>query len=129
MKAWTIMAGSLVRLDLGFTYATDAWIAMVNAGVGKEVLMTDYRNSDRIIWDNQEIMNRLWDRCLKGEEVKEKLSRIEDWPLIQGVSAAVRGDKWHVTRLNERMRFLMYGPGQFFSGALLPYAVRSLLTR
>ncbi|KIM25824.1 hypothetical protein M408DRAFT_204715 [Serendipita vermifera MAFF 305830] len=88
--------------------------AMVNAGRGREVLMTDYRNSDRIIWDDQDMMNRLWARCLQGEGIKEQLGRIEGRLLIQGPSAVNRGEKWHFSRLNERMRFLKYGPGQFF---------------
>ena len=90
--------------------------ALVNAGPGREILMTDYRNSDRIIWDNQEMMNRLWARCLLGHGIKDQLGRIERKPLMQGVNAANRGDRWHFSRLNERMRFLKYGPGQFFKG-------------
>jgi hypothetical protein len=93
--------------------------ALVNAGPGREVLMTEYRNSDRIIWDNQEVMDRLWARCLLADGVKDQLARIEGKPLMQGVNAVKRGEKWHVTRLNERMRFLKYGPGQFFKGAFL----------
>lgn len=91
--------------------------ALVNVGAGREVLRTDYRNSDRIIWDNQEIMNRLWARCLQGDGIEERFGRIEDNPLMQGARAVERGEKWHFSRLNERMRFLKYGPGQFFSGA------------
>jgi hypothetical protein len=107
--------------------------ALVNAGPGREVLMTEYRNSDRIIWDDQEVMDRLWARCLLADGVKDQLARIERKPLMQGHSAVQRGDKWHVTRLNERMRFLKYGPGQFFKGAFLysseqPFRKRSRLT-
>jgi hypothetical protein len=77
------------------------------------------------LWDrdNQEVVNRLWERCLAGEGIRERLSRIENWPLMQGEYAAQRGEKWHVTRLNERMRFLRYGPGQFFSGTYSPYII------
>jgi hypothetical protein len=97
----------------------DGWKpALVNAGPGREVLMTDYRNSDRIIWDDQEVMNRLWQRCLMGDGIKEELARIEDQPLLQGSRAVKSGEKWHVTRLNERMRFLRYGKGQYFKGKL-----------
>ncbi|KIM25823.1 hypothetical protein M408DRAFT_73768 [Serendipita vermifera MAFF 305830] len=85
--------------------------AMVNAGPGKEVLMTEYRNSDRIIWDNQDMMDRLWARCLQGDGIKEHLGHLEGGSLI---SSARKGVEWHFSRLNERMRFLKYGPGQFF---------------
>ncbi len=33
--------------------------ALVNVGDGYEVLVRDYRNSDRIIWDQQEVVDRL----------------------------------------------------------------------
>lgn len=103
--------------------------ALVNVGAGREVLVTGYRNSDRIIWDNQEVMDRLWARCLLAEGVKKDLARIEGKPLIQGDRAVQRGEKWHVTRLNERMRFLKYGPGQFFKGVfgLFPHFIEELL--
>lgn len=90
--------------------------AMVNAGPGKEFTMLEYRNSDRIIWDNQELVDRIWERCLEAEGIREDLSRIEGRLYLQGPSAVNRGEKWSVTRLNERMRFLRYGPGQFFKG-------------
>ncbi|KAL1412916.1 hypothetical protein Q8F55_000665 [Vanrija albida] len=77
--------------------------ALVNAGPGLEVLMTDYRNSDRIVWDNQEVMDRLWRRMVTIPEVRDKLAR------------ATTGDTPYVfDRVNERGRYLRYGPGQFF---------------
>ena len=94
--------------------------ALVNVGPGLEVWRPEYRHSDRIIWDNQEMMNRLWARCLLGDGIKEQLGRIEHSPLMQGEKAANRGDRWHFSRLNERMRFLKYGPGQFFKGVYAP---------
>ncbi|KAK1479834.1 oxidoreductase domain-containing protein [Colletotrichum cuscutae] len=36
--------------------------AMVNMGPGWEILEPEYRNSDRIIWDQQEVVDRLWGR-------------------------------------------------------------------
>ncbi|PVF92612.1 hypothetical protein CPB86DRAFT_744082 [Serendipita vermifera] len=88
--------------------------ALVNAGVGKEVLAPEYRNSDRIIWDNQEVVDRIWERCLQGEGLRQQLRSIEGHKAMQGPTAVKRGEKWNMTRLNERMRFLKYGPGQFF---------------
>lgn len=86
--------------------------AMVNAGVGREVMMTEYRNSDRIIWDDQEVMNRLWERCTKVDGVLEEIGTLDHKPLIQGRRG--QNSRWIFSRLNERMRFLRYGPGQFF---------------
>ncbi|KAH7025768.1 uncharacterized protein B0I36DRAFT_249156 [Microdochium trichocladiopsis] len=90
--------------------------AMVNIGGGYEILEPTYRNSDRIVWDHQELMNRLWDnRLSKGsllgypppthwDHVQRKY--IPDDP------ATV--PRWDFVRMNKRMRFLRYGPGQFF---------------
>ncbi|CAG7853104.1 SubName: Full=Uncharacterized protein {ECO:0000313/EMBL:CCA75455.1} [Serendipita indica DSM 11827] len=78
--------------------------AMVNAGVGREVMMTEYRNSDRIIWDDQEVMNRLWERCTKVDGVLEEIGTLDHKPLIQGRRG--QNSRWIFSRLNERMRFL-----------------------
>jgi hypothetical protein len=97
--------------------ANNGWKpALVNAGPGKEVLAPEYRNSERIIWDNQELVNRIWARCLQGEGIGKELSSFEGHMAIQGLGSVKRGERWNVTRLNERMRFLKYGPGQFFKG-------------
>ena len=68
----------------------------------------------RIIWDDQEIVNRIWDRCLLAEGLGKELERIEKQPGVQGELAADRGMKWKMVRVNERMRFLKYGPGNYF---------------
>ena len=88
--------------------------AMVNAGLDHEVMVTDYRNSDRIIWDNHEIVDRLLARCLASPQVAKDLAVIHKQDLIQGRYAVAQGDKWTISRLNERLRFLRYGKGQFF---------------
>ena len=89
--------------------------AMVNMGGNYEMMATDYRSSDRIIWDSQEVVDRIWDRCLLAEGLKDDLARIESNPLVQGERAAQRGARWRFTRPNERMRFLKYGEGQHFN--------------
>ncbi|KAG9056112.1 hypothetical protein FS842_000292 [Serendipita sp. 407] len=106
--------------------------ALVNAGKNGEVMMKEYRNSDRIIWDCQEIVDRIWERCLAGgqeEFVRSRLGVIMD----QRRPFATGGNKdegengmnnetsraepqWRMKRLNERMRFLRYGQGQYFHG-------------
>ncbi|KAG8807432.1 hypothetical protein FRC18_005562 [Serendipita sp. 400] len=91
--------------------------ALVNIGRGREVMISNYRDSDRIIWDNQEVIDRIWDRCLNGGEesvVRERLQTLANDPLVQGNSAFNAGNRWRMKRLNERMRFLRYGKGQFF---------------
>lgn len=106
----------------------DGWQpAMVNGGPGGEFLATGYRNSDRIIWDERTIVQRLLVRCFLAEQLQADLSTIEGKAFIIGSNAVMLGHRWKITRLNERMRFLRYGPGQFFKGRppVLTYLARS----
>lgn len=84
--------------------------ALVNVGGGYEVEIPHYRKSDRIIWDNQEIVDRLWARMAALPEIQEKLST------LPGVAAeiSVQDSKYEFYRVNKRLRFLKYTPGQFF---------------
>lgn len=90
--------------------------AMVNAGAGWEVFDAGYRKSDRIIWDQEDVVGRIWKRCLNAKGLGEDLGILQGKRGILGWRACERGDRWRVTRLNERMRFLRYGRGQFFRG-------------
>jgi len=104
--------------------------ALVNAGPGREVLAPDYRNSQRIIWDGQDMMDRLWARVIQAQGVKDDLEWLDatsggakkPWTEAVLGGAAKKSkwrepEKWKFTRLNERMRFLRYEPGMFFRGA------------
>lgn len=84
--------------------------AMVNIGPGWEVLEPTYRNSDRIIWDQQAVVDRLWERCALAPGLREELAT------FSRVSKPGRGSgtSWKFSRFNRRMRFLKYGEGQFF---------------
>lgn len=82
--------------------------ALVNVGVGREIAITDYRNSDRIIWDKQTIVDRLWNRRIQADGLKELLSKTPDDDI--GLPG-----RWAFERLNDRMRFLKYTEGQFFN--------------
>lgn len=96
--------------------------AMVAAGAGYEVLDSKYRNSDRIVWDRQEVVDRLWARCLQGEvgeTLRAKLAVLDNDDNVVGVirkgkSWTTQNSRWEMRGLNRRMRFLRYGPGQFF---------------
>lgn len=93
----------------------DAWQpALVNIGGGFEVLSPEYRNSDRIIWDKQAVVDRLWERCLAAPGLKDKLAVVEQDVVVLGPSRSGRVQRWEFRRLNDRMRFLKYGSGQFF---------------
>ncbi|OAR01887.1 hypothetical protein LLEC1_08061, partial [Akanthomyces lecanii] len=92
---------------------------LVNMGGGYEAAVTDYRNSDRIIWDSQTVVDRVWERCLQargggeGESMGQMLSRPPEGRKARKRSKSCGGE-WKFERLNERMRFLKYTEGQFF---------------
>jgi hypothetical protein len=92
--------------------------AMVNAGRDKEFLSLDYRNSDRIIWDNEVIVQRLWTRIMQAEGMKDYFSVMKgkEYFKVVGDGIARRNERWVISPKgpNERMRFLKYGAGQFF---------------
>lgn len=94
--------------------------AMVNAGIGQEFLAMEYRNSDRIIWDEKEVVGRLWKRVLQVKEVSEDIGVLKgkEFEGLIGQGAVKRGETWRSTGqgINERMRFLRYGSGQYFRG-------------
>ena len=73
--------------------------ALVNAGGGRQVLNTDYRKSSRCIVDSVEQAAEIW-------------RRVKDYV---PASWNHRGELWNVVGLNERLRFLRYSPGDFFS--------------
>lgn len=106
--------------------------AMVAAGPGYEVLHSKYRNSDRIVWDRQELVDRLWSRCLQGEVGQTLLKRLEvldDDERVLGIAKKGKNgepvkERWEMRRLNKRMRFLKYGPGQFFRRKCIPSSSR-----
>ncbi|KAI0544630.1 hypothetical protein F4679DRAFT_589277 [Xylaria curta] len=84
--------------------------ALVNIGGGFEVEIPHYRKSERIIWDNQEIVDRLWARMAALPEIQDKLSS----PPELGADISEEAAKYVFYRVNKRLRFLKYTPGQFF---------------
>ncbi|KAF2962732.1 hypothetical protein GQX73_g10839 [Xylaria multiplex] len=84
--------------------------ALVNVGGGYEVEIPDYRKSDRIIWDNQEIVDRLWARMAVLPEIQGKLSSLPGLTPDPSVESV----EYPFYRVNKRLRFLKYTPGQFF---------------
>ena len=85
--------------------------AMVNIGSGQQRLTTEIRDCGRIIWDDQEIVAKIWARC-KGHmgEIENLSGNLK----VTGPGPYKRKETWHLTRPNERMRFLKYGRGQYF---------------
>ena len=85
--------------------------AMIDVGDGEQVLMTDARDCGRIIWNDADLVERIWSRI---EDSVPEIERLKDMPSVTGKWPVMRGETWKMTRLNERMRFLKYGQGQFF---------------
>lgn len=89
--------------------------AMVSLGVGIETPAPGYRNSDRIIWDQQVVADRIWERCAAVPPVKDLLQKVSN-------RDDVGEGEWVLSRLNDRLRFLKYTEGQFFKReSLSPY--------
>jgi len=101
-------------LRLAESASTTGWQqALVNAGLGLESFRPQVRLCERSIWDDREVVKRIWNRCLLADGLESDL-RILDKEEIIGELGAQRGERWRMTRLNERMRFLKYGSGQYF---------------
>jgi hypothetical protein len=89
--------------------------AMVNIGNGKQAMYEDVRKCGRIIWDNADIMAKLWARI---EDKVPDIHRLENWPGVTGGGPAKWNEVWKVSRLNDRARFLKYVGGEYFKGML-----------
>lgn len=87
--------------------------ALVNIGNGMQAMYEDTRKCGRIIWDNRELMAKLWARI---EASVPDIHRLEKWASVTGNGPAKRNETWKVTRLNERGRFLKYVGGEYFKG-------------
>lgn len=85
--------------------------AMINIGGGKQALFTDARDCGRIIWDDCELVEKMWLRIAK---VVPEIGVLKDQVKVMGWGPVKRKETWHMSRLNERMRFLKYGAGQYF---------------
>lgn len=85
--------------------------AMVNTGGGRQALYTDVRDCGRIIWDDREIVERIWSRV---KAYVPEIDSLQNMGRVTGIGPVKRKETWRISRLNERMRFLKYGKGQYF---------------
>lgn len=86
--------------------------ALVNVGNGKQMLMTDVRDCGRIIWDDRDMVQKIWSRV--KDCVLPDIEYVKNKVQVTGFGPMKRGEVLQMTRLNERMRFLKYEPGQYF---------------
>jgi hypothetical protein len=75
----------------------------------------DTRKCGRIIFDSQEIVDKIWDRV---KDFVPELHKIQAAPMVTGSGPSMRRETWALTRLNERMRFLKYTSGEYFKRKL-----------
>ncbi|KAH9863887.1 hypothetical protein J1614_009819 [Plenodomus biglobosus] len=85
--------------------------ALVNIGGGMQAMYEDTRKCGRIIWDNREVMAKLWARI---EGLVPEIHKLKNWPAVTGNGPCKRNETWRVTRLNERGRYLKYTGGEYF---------------
>ncbi|KAJ7152639.1 hypothetical protein C8R43DRAFT_858176, partial [Mycena crocata] len=85
-------------------------IAGLNSGPGTEAFVdTSYRNGQRIIYDSVELSQKIFSQLRPHLGAIEE---IEEYIHIRGHGPCKQ--KWHLVRLNERLRFLRYPTGGFF---------------
>ncbi|CAE6441742.1 unnamed protein product [Rhizoctonia solani] len=85
--------------------------AAVNTAANAQVVDTSYRNSSRILYDTEELAGEIF------EKLKPYLKDIEHMDhahLHKHSRKQPTGPPARWVALNERLRFLKYGPGQFF---------------
>ena len=85
--------------------------AMINIGGDEQALMTDSRDCQRIIWNDADVVERIWSRVMN---FVPEIVYLKDMAIVTGNWPVERGETWELTRLNDRMRFLKYGKGQYF---------------
>ena len=85
--------------------------AMINVGNYQQELATDIRDCGRLIWDNHALVEKIWSRV---KHLVPEIHAIKDQPGVTGWWPVRKKETLVVTRLNERMRFLKYGKGQYF---------------
>lgn len=73
----------------------------------------DTRKSGRVIFDSPKLADRILERMMPFMRECE-IDRLEDKPMVTGLGPPKRGEVLHLSRLNERLRFLRYEGGDYF---------------
>ena len=103
----------------GLNVQENGWhTALLRHGQNRERLAIQQRNSQRIIWMNQDIASRIWKRIEGVEDVRSELQSLEGerWNSVIGTEGVRRGERWRVSKegLSEGLKFLKYGVGGYF---------------
>ncbi|THY12307.1 hypothetical protein D6D01_08644 [Aureobasidium pullulans] len=89
--------------------AADWQRAMIQVGHGRQRQEDDQRKCRRLIWDSAEVARRLWDRV---KMFIPEIATLDKQSELTGGGAAMKGEIWEASRLNERLRFLRYEHGE-----------------
>ena len=85
--------------------------ALVNVGQGRQMMYEDVRKCGRIIWDDRDMVAKIWARCAP---LVPELDKVVNQAKVTGIGPFKRGEVWKMTRCNERMRILKYTSGEYF---------------
>ncbi|KAI6087392.1 oxidoreductase domain-containing protein [Hypoxylon rubiginosum] len=86
--------------------------ATVTTYDGSYKLDLESRFCDRIFYTSQSLADRLLARILPL--IPPKIITLKDAPDITGQFPVIRNETWRISRLRDELRFLKYGPGQYF---------------
>jgi len=87
--------------------------ALVQGPTGKQILRKDIRHCGRRIVDDEKMAQLLFARILTAVRGTQHEKKLRHAPWITGNNN--NGDEITAMGLNERLRFLKYGPGHFFA--------------
>ncbi|KAI1476871.1 oxidoreductase domain-containing protein [Daldinia eschscholtzii] len=79
---------------------------------GTQLLDLKSRFCDRIFYTSQTLADRLLERILP--HIPPEVVTLKDAPDITGQFPIIRNETWRIARLRHELRFLRYGPGQYF---------------
>ncbi|KAI1439922.1 hypothetical protein F5Y02DRAFT_34570 [Annulohypoxylon stygium] len=86
--------------------------AAVTTYDGSQILDKESRFCGRIFYTSKELADRLLGRVLPF--LPSEIVTLKDAPDITGQYPVIRRETWRICRLNNKLRFLKYGPGQYF---------------
>ncbi|KAI1086216.1 hypothetical protein F5B19DRAFT_487664 [Rostrohypoxylon terebratum] len=91
----------------------DLWSpATVTAYDGSQVVDTESRFCGRIFYTSKYLAGHLLGHVLPL--LPPEIITLKDAPSVTSQYPVIRKETWHICRLDNKMHFLEYGPGQYF---------------
>ncbi|KJA14487.1 hypothetical protein HYPSUDRAFT_72557 [Hypholoma sublateritium FD-334 SS-4] len=105
------------RALVSLAVSSESWKpATLPAGGDIPTVHTEFRNSERILFFDEDAAHRIYLRL--RPLVEAELGEItvgEDWDGITGKKGRKQGPTWKLAGVNPRLSFLRYGPGHYFN--------------